>query len=200
MTFRHRSLPLRRPENARGGKSSTWDHPVSRSPEKALRPTRSGIRPKDWGHCSKLTPIEQEMFVKLKPRSVFQSMWAGAWGNSEGCTNVSHKGIRKPTPCGPPWEGAAWANWPGGGAQDTEPGLLDEKAIRIKAWPDPARCHSEFYGRDGSFAVRPSHPTKSDLGDGFSAPARRQVLRLCLAGRMLYFALIGLGVRALAGT
>jgi len=42
----------------------------------------------------KLTPVEQEMFVKAQPK-VFDPC-AGAWGR-RGCTNVRLKEARKPT-------------------------------------------------------------------------------------------------------
>jgi len=47
----------------------------------------------DWAMV-KLTPLEQEMFVKAQPK-VFNPC-SGAWGR-RGCTNVSLKGVRKPT-------------------------------------------------------------------------------------------------------
>lgn len=46
-----------------------------------------------WGMV-KLTPIEQEMFVKAQP-AVFNPC-SGAWGR-RGCTNVRLKSARKPT-------------------------------------------------------------------------------------------------------
>lgn len=46
-----------------------------------------------WGMV-KLTPIEQEMFVKAQP-AVFNPC-SGAWGR-RGCTNVRLKCARKPT-------------------------------------------------------------------------------------------------------
>jgi hypothetical protein len=52
-----------------------------------------GYPDKNWGMV-KLTPIEQEMFVKAQP-NVFNPC-AGAWGR-RGCTNVRLKGVRKPT-------------------------------------------------------------------------------------------------------
>ena len=47
----------------------------------------------DWAMV-KLTPLEQEMFVKAQPK-VFNPC-SGAWGR-RGCTNVRLKGVRKPT-------------------------------------------------------------------------------------------------------
>jgi len=52
-----------------------------------------GYPDKNWAMV-KLTPIEQEMFVKAQP-SVFNPC-AGAWGRRGG-TNVRLKGVRKPT-------------------------------------------------------------------------------------------------------
>ena len=50
--------------------------------------------PEDGWAMVKLTPIEQEMFVKAQP-AVFNPC-TGAWGR-RGCTNVRLKGVRKPT-------------------------------------------------------------------------------------------------------
>jgi hypothetical protein len=49
--------------------------------------------PDDGWAMVKLTPLEQEMFVKAHPK-VFNPC-AGAWGR-RGCTNVRLKGARKP--------------------------------------------------------------------------------------------------------
>ena len=46
-----------------------------------------------WGMV-KLTPVEQETFVKAQPK-VFNPC-GGAWGR-RGCTNVRLKGARRPT-------------------------------------------------------------------------------------------------------
>ena len=50
--------------------------------------------PEDGWAMVKLTPVEQEMFVKAQP-AVFNPC-TGAWGR-RGCTNVRLKGVRKPT-------------------------------------------------------------------------------------------------------
>lgn len=50
--------------------------------------------PEDGWAMVKLTPLEQEMFVKAQPK-VFNPC-SGAWGR-RGCTNVRLKGVRKPT-------------------------------------------------------------------------------------------------------
>jgi len=52
-----------------------------------------GYPDKDWAMV-KLTPVEQEMFVKAQPK-VFNPC-NGAWGR-RGCTNVHLKSARKPT-------------------------------------------------------------------------------------------------------
>jgi hypothetical protein len=52
-----------------------------------------GYPDRDWAMV-KLTPVEQEMFVKAQPK-VFNPC-NGAWGR-RGCTNVSLKSARKPT-------------------------------------------------------------------------------------------------------
>jgi hypothetical protein len=50
--------------------------------------------PDDGYAMVKLTPLEQEMFVKAQP-GVFLPV-TGAWGR-RGCTNVRLKAARKPT-------------------------------------------------------------------------------------------------------
>lgn len=50
--------------------------------------------PDDGWAMVKLTPLEQEMFVKAQP-AVFNPC-AGAWGR-RGATNVRLKSVRKPT-------------------------------------------------------------------------------------------------------
>ena len=50
--------------------------------------------PDDGWAMVKVTPLEQEMFVKAQP-TVFNPC-AGAWGR-RGCTNVRLRGVRKPT-------------------------------------------------------------------------------------------------------
>ena len=52
-----------------------------------------GYPDNDWAMV-KLTPVEQQMFVKAQPK-VFNPC-SGAWGR-RGCTNVRLKGARKPT-------------------------------------------------------------------------------------------------------
>ncbi len=83
-----RRLALSFPETS---EKSHMDHPDFRVAGKLF--ATLGYPDKDWGML-KLTPIEQEMFVKAQP-SVFNPC-AGAWGR-RGCTNVRLKGIRKPT-------------------------------------------------------------------------------------------------------
>ena len=50
--------------------------------------------PEDGWAMVKLTPLEQEMFVKARP-AVFNPC-TGAWGR-RGCTNVRLKSARRPT-------------------------------------------------------------------------------------------------------
>ncbi len=50
--------------------------------------------PEDGWAMVKLTPLEQEMFVKAQP-AVFNPC-TGAWGR-RGCTNVRLKSARRPT-------------------------------------------------------------------------------------------------------
>ena len=83
-----RRLALSFPETS---EKSHMDHPDFRVAGKLF--ATLGYPDKDWGML-KLTPIEQEMFVKAQP-NVFNPC-AGAWGR-RGCTNVRLKGIRKPT-------------------------------------------------------------------------------------------------------
>ena len=67
------------------------DHPDFRVAGKLF--ATLGYPDRDWGMV-KLTPIEQEMFVKAQPM-VFNPC-AGAWGR-RGCTSVRLKGVRIPT-------------------------------------------------------------------------------------------------------
>jgi hypothetical protein len=83
-----RRLALSFPETA---EKAHMDHPDFRVAGKIF--ATLGYPDDGWAMV-KLTPIEQEMFVKAQPR-VFNPC-AGAWGR-RGCTNVSLKGVRKPT-------------------------------------------------------------------------------------------------------
>jgi hypothetical protein len=83
-----RRLALSFPETA---EKSHMDHPDFRVAGKLF--ATLGYPDKEHAMV-KLTPIEQEMFVKAQP-SVFNPC-AGAWGR-RGCTNVRLKGVRKPT-------------------------------------------------------------------------------------------------------
>ncbi len=82
-----RRLALSFPETS---EKSHMNHPDFRVVGKLF--ATLGYPDKSWAMV-KLTPIEQEMFVKAQP-SVFNPC-AGAWGR-RGCTNVRLKGIRKP--------------------------------------------------------------------------------------------------------
>jgi hypothetical protein len=70
---------------------SHMDHPDFRVAGKLF--ATLGYPDKDHAMV-KLTPIEQEMFVKAQPRAF--NPCAGAWGR-RGCTNVRLKSARKPT-------------------------------------------------------------------------------------------------------
>jgi hypothetical protein len=83
-----RRLALGFPETA---EKAHMNHPDFRVAGKLF--ATLGYPDKDWAMV-KLTPIEQEMFVKAQPR-VFNPC-AGAWGR-RGCTNVRLKGVRRPT-------------------------------------------------------------------------------------------------------
>jgi hypothetical protein len=83
-----RRLALSFPETS---EKSHMDHPDFRVAGKLF--ATLGYPDRDWGMV-KLTPIEQEMFVKAQP-TVFNPC-AGAWGR-RGCTSVRLKGVRKPT-------------------------------------------------------------------------------------------------------
>jgi hypothetical protein len=83
-----RRLALSFPETS---EKSHMDHPDFRVAGKLF--ATLGY-PEDGWAMVKLTPIEQEMFVKAHP-SIFNPC-AGAWGR-RGCTNVRLKGVRKPT-------------------------------------------------------------------------------------------------------
>jgi hypothetical protein len=83
-----RRLALSFPETS---EKSHMDHPDFRVAGKLF--ATLGY-PEDGFAMVKLTPLEQEMFVKAQP-SVFNPC-AGAWGR-RGCTNVRLKGVRKPT-------------------------------------------------------------------------------------------------------
>jgi hypothetical protein len=67
------------------------DHPDFRVAGKIF--ATLGYPEEGWAMV-KLTPIEQEMFVKAQP-AVFNPC-SGAWGR-RGCTNVRLKSARKPT-------------------------------------------------------------------------------------------------------
>lgn len=82
-----RRLALSLPETS---EKSHMHHPDFRVAGKLF--ATLGYPDKNWGMV-KVTPIEQEMFVKAHP-SVFNPC-AGAWGR-RGCTNVRLKGVRKP--------------------------------------------------------------------------------------------------------
>ena len=84
--FRHIALSFPETEER-----AHMDHPEFRVAGKVF--ATLGYPDNDWGMV-KLTPLEQEMFVKAQPR-VFNPC-AGAWGR-RGCTNVRLKGVRKPT-------------------------------------------------------------------------------------------------------
>ncbi len=83
-----RRLALSFPETS---EKSHMDHPDFRVAGKLF--ATLGYPDKDHAMV-KLTPLEQEMFVKAQP-SVFNPC-AGAWGR-RGCTNVRLKSARKPT-------------------------------------------------------------------------------------------------------
>src|SRR5260370_8177614 len=87
-----RRLALTFPETS---EKSHMDHPDFRVAGKLF--ATLGYPDKDWGML-KLTPIEQEMFVKAQP-SVFNPC-AAAWGR-RGSTNVPLKAIKNP-PLPPP--------------------------------------------------------------------------------------------------
>ena len=82
-----RCLVLSFPETS---EKSHMDHPDFRVAGKLF--ATLGYPDKSWAMV-KLTPIEQEMFVKAQP-GVFNPC-AGAWGR-RGCTNVRLKGVRTP--------------------------------------------------------------------------------------------------------
>jgi hypothetical protein len=84
--FRRLALSLPKTEER-----AHMDHPDFRVAGKVF--ATLGYPDKNWGMV-KLTPIEQEMFVKAQPR-IFNPC-AGAWGR-RGCTNVRLKGVRKTT-------------------------------------------------------------------------------------------------------
>jgi hypothetical protein len=67
------------------------DHPDFRVAGKLF--ATLGYPDEEWAMV-KLTPVEQEMFVRAQP-GVFDPC-SGAWGR-RGCTNVRLKGVRKPT-------------------------------------------------------------------------------------------------------
>jgi len=83
-----RRLALSFPETA---EKAHMDHPDFRVAGKIF--ATLGY-PEDGWAMVKLTPIEQEMFVKAQP-AVFNPC-AGAWGR-RGATNVRLKAARKPT-------------------------------------------------------------------------------------------------------
>jgi len=83
-----RRLALSFPETS---EKSHMDHPDFRVAGKLF--ATLGYPDDGWAMV-KLTPLEQEMFVKAQP-AVFNSC-AGAWGR-RGCTNVRLKSARKPT-------------------------------------------------------------------------------------------------------
>lgn len=82
-----RRLALSFPETS---EKSHMDHPDFRVAGKLF--ATLGYPDQDWTMV-KLTPVEQEMFVKAQP-NVFNP-FAGAWGR-RGCTNVRLKSARKP--------------------------------------------------------------------------------------------------------
>ncbi len=83
-----RRMALSFPETS---EKSHMDHPDFRVAGKLF--ATLGYPDKDHAMV-KLTPLEQEMFVKAQP-SIFNPC-AGAWGR-RGCTNVRLKSARKPT-------------------------------------------------------------------------------------------------------
>ncbi len=107
-----RCLALSFPETS---EKSHIDHPDFRVAGKLF--ATLGYPDKSWAMV-KLTPIEQEMFVKAQP-GVFNPC-AGAWGR-RGCTNVRLKGVRTPR-----LRRALEAAWRLA-APKTLTGLLDEK-------------------------------------------------------------------------
>jgi hypothetical protein len=82
-----RQIALSFPETA---ERSHMDHPDFRVAGKIF--ATLGYPEEGWGMV-KLTPIEQEMFVKAQP-TVFNPC-SGAWGQ-RGCTSVRLKSARKP--------------------------------------------------------------------------------------------------------
>ncbi len=82
-----RCLALSFPETS---EKSHMDHPDFRVAGKLF--ATLGYPDKSWAMV-KLTPIEQEMFVKAQP-GIFNPC-AGAWGR-RGSTNVRLKGVRTP--------------------------------------------------------------------------------------------------------
>jgi hypothetical protein len=83
-----RRLALSFPETS---EKSHMDHPDFRVAGKLF--ATLGYPDDGWAMV-KLTPLEQEMFVKAQP-AVFNPC-GGAWGR-RGCTNVRLKSARKPT-------------------------------------------------------------------------------------------------------
>ncbi len=83
-----RLLALSFPETA---ESAHMDHPDFRVAGKIF--ATLGYPDEDWAMV-KLTPVEQEMFVKAQP-AVFVPV-KGTWGR-RGCTNVRLKSARKHT-------------------------------------------------------------------------------------------------------
>jgi hypothetical protein len=83
-----RRLALSFPESE---ERSHMDHPDFRVAGKLF--ATLGYPERGWAMV-KITPVEQEMFIKAQP-SIFNPC-AGAWGR-RGCTNVRLKFARKPT-------------------------------------------------------------------------------------------------------
>lgn len=83
-----RRLALSFPETS---EKSHMDHPDFRVAGKLF--ATLGYPDDGWAMV-KLTPLEQEMLVKVQP-AIFNPC-AGAWGR-RGCTNVRLKSARKPT-------------------------------------------------------------------------------------------------------